>query len=508
MMSKISKQKRPVVVCAILFVVLLIAYFAVVRPLVNSGLEAEETEPLETVEGEVIGINDRYLMFPQVERKNMQSIKVENEYGTYEFYRDANGDFQIRGFEGTSFDLTKFSSLVTSCGYTLAKVKVVDNATDAELQEYGLDKPAASWTLTTLTGQQYKVYVGYDLLTGGGYYCMLEGRRSVYVLDTALKDSVLAPIESLCSPILLAGITQQDYFEIDNFTVMHGEDVLCSFKIVDKAEQNNPDALVENRMSYPAPYFPNEDILYDIYYRFMSLSGTSVMKLGVSDADYEKYGLVNPAHTVYFEFKGAQVILLFSEKQEGGFYYAASSLFPDTVVSIDAATVDFLDYGLIDWITDYPFQQWITAVSAVEVKGSGADVKFELSHSVQGENTAILDVQCSNGLYIKNEDVYNFRQFYKTLLSIAIQDYADLTDDEIKKLTSDEKNNILTFTLTNLAGEKTVYRFYPYSGTGRRALMTINGEGEFYVQTDLIEKIASDANKVLSGLDINSYGKN
>ena len=38
--------------------------------------------------------------------------------------------------------------------------------------------------------------------------------------------------------------------------------------------------------------------------------------------------------------------------------------------------------------------------------------------------------------------------------------------------------------------------------------MTINGEGEFYVQTDLIEKIASDANKVLSGLDINSYGKN
>jgi len=261
-------------------------------------------------------------------------------------------------------------------------------------------------------------------------------------------------------------------------------------------------------MTYPAPYFPNEDVLYDIYYRFMSLSGTSVMKLGVTDADYEKYGLVNPAHTVYFEFKGAEVMLLFSEKQEGGFYYAASSLFPDTVVSIDAATVNFLDYGLIDWITDYPFQQWITAVSAVEVQGSGADVKFELSHSVQGENTAILDVQCSNGLYIKNEDVYNFRQFYKTLLSIAIQDYADLTEDEIKKLTSDEKNNILTFTLTNLAGEKTVYRFYPYSGTGRRALMTINGEGEFYVQTDLIEKIASDANKVLSGLDINSYGKN
>ena len=94
-----------------------------------------------------------------------------------------------------------------------------------------------------------------------------------------------------------------------------------------------------------------------------------------------------------------------------------------------------------------------------------------------------------------------FERVRKTLLP-------NLTEEEIRKLIADDKNNILTFTFTSLAGEETVYRFYPYSGSGRRALMTVNGEGEFYVLTDLIEKIASDANKVLSGLDINSYGKN
>lgn len=502
-----SKQKRLFILCAAVFAVLLVVYFAVIRPLTKTE-ETKETQPLETLPGEAAGINGRYLMFPQVERKGMQSILVENEYGTYEFYRDANGDFQIRGFEGTAFDLTKFSGLVTSCGYTLAKLKVVDNATDAELAEYGLDQPQAHWTLTTTTGEKYTVYVGYDLLTGGGYYCMLEGRRSVYVLDTSLKDSVLRPIEYLCSPVLLAGIDKNDYFMIDNFTVMHGEEVLCSFRIVDKEDQNNPEAMVENRMVYPAPYYPNEDVLFNIYYGYMSLSGTEVVKLGASDEDFEQYGLAEPAHTIYFQYNGAEIVLLFSEKQDDGTYYAVSSLFPHEIIRIGAETVDYLEYGLIDWIAVYPFQQWITAVSEMSISGSGADVSFRLQHGTDADGAATLDVTASTGLVIPNAEVYNFRQFYKTLLSVAIQDYVPLSETEIDALTADENNCILTFSITNLSGDTTVYRFYPYSGAGRRSLMTVNGTGEFYVQTDLIQKIASDANKVLAGLDVNAYGKN
>ena len=505
-MMKISRQKRPVIICAAIFVVLLIAYFAVVRPLVNSGLEEETKAPIETVEGEVVGINDRYLMFPQIERKGIQSIQVENEYGTYEFYRDKNDEFQIRGFEGTSFDLTKFSSLVTSAGYTLAKVKVVDNATDAELKEYGLDKPKASWTLTTTTGVKYKVHVGYDLLTGGGYYCMLDGRRSVYVLDTTLAETMFAPIEYMVSPIIMAGVAQDNYFMIDDFTLMNGDDVLFSAKIVDPAKQNNPDALVEHIMQYPAAYFPDTDLLYEIFYSYMGLQGTEVVKLGVKEEDMKKYGLENPAHTMYFKYNGAEIMLFFSELQENGTYYAYSTLFPQYISVVDFATVNYLELPLIDWINAYTFQQWITAVSAIEIKGSGADVKFSLTHGKDADGNATLAVDSSTGLHIANADIYNFRQFYKTLLSIDIQDYAGLSEADLKKVVK-EDNCILTFTFYNLSGDKTVYKFYPYSSSGRRALMTINGQGEFYVLTDLIEKIASDANKVLSGLDIDSYGK-
>lgn len=502
-----SKQKKPILICAVIFAVLLLAYFLVVRPLVESGNEEEETEPLETVSGEVVGINDRYMMYPQVERSGMYSIQVENEYGSFEFYRDSNNDFQIRGYEGTSYNLELFSQLVTSTGYTLSKVKVVDRATDAQLEEYGLLEPQASWTLTTLTGETYTVYVGYDLLTGGGYYCMLEGRRSVYVLDTSLSSVILVPIESLCSPVIVAGIAQDDYFTIDNFTMVHGDEILFRITKVPVEEQNNPDALVENIMDYPAPYYPNDNVYQTTIYTYMGLTGTSVAKIGVTDEDMKAYGLADPAHTIYFEYQDAQIMLFFSELQEDGTYYVLSSLFPHMISVVDATSVAYLEYDLIDWIEAYPIQQWITRVSEMRVEGSGADVTFTLTHGVAEDESNTLEVRADNGLVIPNEDVYNFRQFFKTLLSVKILDYAPLSEEEIDALTSDDSKCILSLTITSLEGEDTVYRFYPYSGAGRRCLMTVNGVGEFAVKTDIVEKIASDANKVLAGLDVDSYGK-
>ncbi len=502
----ITKQKRLMILCGILFAVLLIAYIAFIRPLTAPPEGEDEIELPETLEGEDVSELGRFLMFPHVQRAGMQSIRVENEYGSYEFYRDKNGDFQIRGFEGTAYNLETFSELVSATGYTLAKVKVLDNASDAQLAEYGLDNPAANWTVTTTTGETFTVYVGYDLLTGGGYYCMLEGRRSVYVLDEKLQKTVLAPIESLCSPALVAGIKQEDYYAVDNFIMMHGEEILCAIGITDPANHLNPQALQENYMIHPAGYFPNTDIYYELLYNLATLTGSYVAKLGPSEAQLEGFGLLEPAHTVKFEYGGADYLLMFSEKQADGSYFAMSNLFPQ-VVSVPGNLVAFLEYDLLAWLEAYPFQQWLTSVASTEVVGSGADVKFTLHHGKDAEGNATLSVTTNTGKTIPAEEVYNYRQFFKTLLSIAIEGYVPLTDEEIEALAVEE-NCILTFTMEQISGKKTVYRFYPYSSTGRRSLMTVNGFGEFYVQTDLIEKIASDANKVLDGLIVDAHGKN
>lgn len=510
-----SKQKKKLILLLGIFAALLALYFAVIVPLVESGQLPLDTDPPDTVDGEVIGVGDRYMIYPQVEREKIRSLKVENEHGSYEFYTDKNGTFQIRGHEGVAYDQTKFANLVTSVGYPLAKVKVVDNATDQELEEFGLLTPRAYWTLTTTAGKTYRVAVGYDLLTGGGYYVMLDGRRSVYVLDDTLEDGVLASVEYMTSCILVTGLSQESYLSVDNFTVRRNGDILVKINQVPESERVNDQALLENIISYPEGYYPNEELYYNVLFSYVEYTGESVLYLDPTSEEYLACGLPDmhaenaepPAYQVSFDVAGEPIILYFSEKQPDNTYNVVSSLFPEKIVSVSADSCEYLEKDLLAWLARYPFQQWIITVSAMEIRGAGADVKFTLTHGKDAAGNGTLEVQSSTGKFIPNEDVINFRQFFRTLLSVKIEDYVPMTEENIATLTADEANCLLSFTITNLQGEDTVYKFYPYSGSGRRALMTVNGHGEFYVLTDLIEKIASDANKVLAGLDVNSYAK-
>lgn len=510
----IKSQKKLIIIFAALFVVMVVLYFTVISPLLVG--ETAETEPLETVAGEAIGPNNRYLMFEHVEKSSIQSIEVFNEYGSYKFYRDAADDFQLEGYEGMSYNQELFSSLVVSSGYTLAMMKVMDNATEADLAEYGLDDPIAHWVLTTTTGDVHTVYVGDNLITEGGYYVQYEGRDSVYILSTSLANTILQPVEKLMTPLLTAGMSTNDYFYATNFTIWHGEELFLRIANVPEAEKVNADAIVETEMVYPTGYQPNDNLYFEVLYGLMALQGTETVKIGTTDEILDEYGLLDPAHSVYYEFQDYAFYLSFSEKQADGTYYASSSLYNDQmIVKIDASTISWLEKSLFSWIAEYPFNVNITQVKKLTVQAEGLDVTFDFTHGTTDSGSAVLDIEADvraakestapSVVYIPDAEVYNFRQFYKSLLAIKLEEYTPLTDEEKEELTADDSKLILNFSYTTIDGETFEYKFYQYST--RRAFVTINGYGEFYTLIDHINKIASDTEKVLVAMDINSYGK-
>ena len=141
--------------------------------------------------------------------------------------------------------------------------------------------------------------------------------------------------------------------------------------------------------------------------------------------------------------------------------------------------------------------------------GDGSiDASFDLTHGTNSEGNATLEVDAVAGdqkVHISNDDVYNFRQYYKSLLGVELQEYTPLTDEEKAALVADPSKLMLTFSYTTTAGEVSEYKFYQYST--RRAFVTLNGNGEFYTYVDMIEKVKNDTEKVLVGMDINSYWK-
>ena len=123
----IGAQKKLIVFIAVAVLVLAVAYFAVIRPLVDRE-EPDEQTPVELLPGEVLGANGRIQLFEQVARADMKSVEVKNASGSYRFVRTQDDKFVIDGHESTLYEATLFSQLVVDTGYALSKTKIADNA--------------------------------------------------------------------------------------------------------------------------------------------------------------------------------------------------------------------------------------------------------------------------------------------------------------------------------------------------------------------------------------------
>ena len=102
-------------------------------------------------------------------------------------------------------------------------------------------------------------------------------------------------------------------------------------------------------------------------------------------------------------------------------------------------------------------------------------------------------------------DTNLFRKFYQTLLYASISDSYEMSAEDEAALIADESKLLLTMTVLNSEGEETVYKFYRL--TSRKAYITINGNGGFYVISDRVEKIVSDCQKFFAGELIDATSK-
>lgn len=503
------RQGILIIVFAALFALSLVGYFVFIRPLTTPV--AEEEKAPETEDGEVLDSKFRFFMFGSLERNEIASITVDNEYGGFTFENDGTGNFCIKGYDSVAYDPELFAQLVNITSYTLSKSKLGSNLSDEKMDEYGLLEPCASWTVTALSGDSYTVYVGDKLLTGGGYYCRLAGRDSAYVLGTTIETAVLVPVEKYVTPVLVAGMTNDNYFLVDDFTMYRDGEMLFSLTLVPKEEQSNENALAEVIMDYPTAYYPNSSLYYTIIHDYMELLAESCEKLGVSQEDLEEKGLSEPAHMITFVHNKAKYELRFSELTEDGYYYAYSNFCPNVIARCDGKTFEYLEYDLIKWIDEYAFQEYITKIDNMTVKTDKVSAEYRLTHDVDKNGKEIFYVE-ANGKNLSEDQLQNFRQYYKSFLALTIEDYyyndeyCPYSEDEIKALIADKDNAYLTFTYETVGGEAAELSFYEYST--RHSLVTINGVGEFYVLTDLVKKVENDTVRIMNGETVTAFDKN
>ncbi|MBQ8551289.1 MAG: DUF4340 domain-containing protein [Clostridia bacterium] len=492
--SALKKQGRLIFIMAIIVVAAICAYFFVVLPIVNYVEEVTE-ETVELLEGEVLGTNDRILIFDHYERKDIKSIEIHNEYGEYGFYYDETDEaFYVIDHPAAPYSKELFSSLVVSTGYTLSMERVTMDCED--MSEYGLaeDQNPAWYTLTTHEGEEHTVYIGDLIPSGGGYYVRYKDRNAVYVLDTTIGNTVLMPLENMITAMLTLPMNTNDYFTIKNFAVMQGDDVNIMLTYLDEEAKEAAASTSAYQMIYPAGYAVNTTSYTTVLEVLTNFTGTSTLAYAPTEEELTEYGLLDPAFSIYYEYQEIEQFVVFSEKNENGNYYAYSPLF-DLVTELDGTTMAWLEWDLIKWVDTPIFMMNINDVATITVESETATRIYDLV----GEAQELVVTERETDF---KPEVQNYRQFYKALLSIYLQGYAtdDISEDEVTALKASEP--YLTLTIETRAGKITEYKFYPYST--RRAYYTVNGEGQFYVLRDMATKIISDCEKVMTNTEIDS----
>jgi len=184
-------------------------------------------------------------------------------------------------------------------------------------------------------------------------------------------------------------------------------------------------------------------------------------------------------------------------------------------VKVGPDKLGWLEDDAFRWIFPTPFFENIVNVRRITLKGEDVDVDYRLTHGTVNETTPTLEVdEVKSGVHIPNEEVNNFRQYYKTMLNITNQEYAALSDEDRAALIADENRVRLTMTYEDMNGIQTEFKFYQYYAaseqhlSGGKIFVVVNGVGEFYTTNDLVDKVVNDTARVLDGLDVDAYGQN
>ncbi len=443
----------------------------------------------------------RVMMFPRITMSETYSIEVTNQYGSYEIYRrnvpqnEAGTSYSTMitvrvGEEDmmAEYDPTLYASLVVSCGYSLTDRKLDMNSPDlprradgsVDYAAFGLEtvygaenevdytKSPAVYTIRNAAFAEngfctpgevaYTVDVGSQTPSGGGYYARLRGRDTIYVISSAIADTVLQPVETMVSASVVYPMSTTTYLMVERFnfgTVSSGKTMETAIRSVQGAQSDIPLRLiletiyeidseflavspiidfsfesldsrkdtVYSSVPYVIPadsstqlmkgYAVNSNAASTVLENVYSMEFLACKKLHPNpDTDFAAYGLAEDCHYLAYDYdpgvaqggSGYYITNLiyisaqmYDETLKQNVYYVYSELY-DMIVAVDPYYLSFTEWDDAAWYSNSVFASNIAYVSELHLHAKDRDYDFYLDNSgtdqSSGTSSSDLKVYC------------------------------------------------------------------------------------------------------------------
>lgn len=464
----------------------------------------------------------------------------------------------------TSYDASMTSSLIVSSIYTLSTSKLYD----VKDSDYGLtDKSKANLILEifTSTDEYHIIVVGDKTPSGTGYFAKYyylyakdvigsdnyirlltkaddndniagytyAGKQFasygaefytkpyVYIIGTDIETAALHPLSDYLTGELVYTVSdQQSLYTVDDIHIdflNRGEELVAN--LLQESEVTGTSMqylwkIVSPKELFTGKYASPSDLFFDALNKMVTLSSDTVLeykmkkdedgKAYFAEEALKKYGLDQPEVSFSYRFDDeknnvkTRTEAFISAKDEDGYRYCYSNVYvlnddgtekvyPTGIIArIPKESCDWADKKTVQFIEPYIFNMYINYVDSICIEYDGK--KFDFVLLKDGEN--VNDVSC-NG---KKVDLKSFRYLYQTILGIKTVDKYEPDGEQLAEM--------MKLTIRTTKGD---YDFVFSRISVKKALCTLNGEGSYYVNTDLLTRVETEAETIANGGTIEKY---
>ena len=423
---------------------------------------------------------------------NIVMKEIRNDEGeTVTVYTFENGD-------DINADTSKLTSLINDGNGLQAKELIAEGCDD--LSKYGLDSPAAEVELTYESGNKVKLYLGDDTPSGDATYCMVDGKKDVYIVSAGTIEDFKKGQKDFISKVVLAKPENNEYPIIKSLRIQRGdmdEDMLIEYDDA-SSDKKSGGTSASHKLVSPVESYLAVEKSTDITTGMFGLTASGIDAVDCNDEDIKKAGLDAPFCTVTMDCDdGNTYKLLLSEpftddngnKCSNAMFEGGKVIF---IVPVDNAK--WLTVNPIDIVTRLLITNYVWNITEMSVKDADEDIMFIISPK---DKDNIPDSPKSSDFIVKKNgedfDSERYRLFYSFLTGTNAEEFAvgvPVPDGEPMAVLQYYDDHTKT---------STTYEFYDDSLM--RSLIVINGESKYYCTKSYVNTLIENIKRIGTGED-------
>lgn len=381
----------------------------------------------------------------KLENDDVESIKVENEFGTYTILNKGDNKYELKDAGAIPYSSGLLSANFSSFTDISAQKDVTEENTEFS--------QTAKATVTLKDGSERVIVLGNEVIGKNQYFLQYDNKQ--YAVLSYISSAFLSEVNDFRETSLATISASFKSLSVKK----DGKDYVTLKAVEDDKESKILDVGVSYILTYPQKMAADEDKITPLF-EFLGQEGYTVSVADFVDDTIEnkaKYGIGKKSVT--FTSDNEEITLHFGNKDEDGNVYAVLNdekyiftMKSDLFDIIDAYSPDVLMNKMAHLIL-------ITKIDQVVFEGNGQKYTLDISGKEDNYTYKI------NGKKIE-EDV--FKKVYQEIIGITV----DKMNDKIVKGGKAD----YTVTFRYLDKSKVTYSYVSYDS--RNYVLQKDGEGE------------------------------